>query len=364
MFAAARVTIKQHRFEVAVAALAALTATALGASIALRIDELDVPPDCLDRVIASEDGFSAGQECFALVREGSEILGETFLTGQGTVALSIMGVLPFLVGLVGGVPIVAQELEARTAQTAWTLSASRWRWLAHQVAPIAIVLGAGMLLAALAAEPVADASAALGRSASSLIGLHGPLVVVRAFAAFGLGLMLGALLGRSLPALFLGIAISVALLFAVGILRDAWTASLPASPIGQISSETGELVGDPRARITAWGVVTPDGRVLSSEEAREIATAAGVPAAPPEDVQDIPALTWYEENGYVLLPMGSATRWPLAGRHTTDSSSASSVPSRWRQPSSSSTDVDRRDGPAATWQVCQDLPIAWVGHSS
>jgi hypothetical protein len=304
MLAAARVTIKQHRFEVTVAAIAAVAATALGASIALRIDALDVPRDCLDRVIASQDGFSAGQECFALVREGSGILGETFLTGEGTVALSIMGVLPFLLGLVGGIPIVARELEARTAQTAWTLSASRWRWLAHQVAPIAIVLGAVMLLAALAAGPVADASVAWGRSASSLIGLHGPLVVVRAFAAFGLGLMLGALLGRSLPALFLGIAILVALLFAVGILRDAWTASLEPGVIAEISPETGEYELEPRALTTGWGVVTPDGTLLSSDEAREIATAAGVPRAAQDDVQDIPALTWYEENGYVLLPMG------------------------------------------------------------
>src|SRR5918994_6227343 len=99
MFAAARVTIKQHRFEVAVAALAAVAASVLGASIALRIGALDVSPDCLDRVLASQDGFSAGQECFALVREGSGILGETFLTGEGTVAVSIMGVLPSLLGL-------------------------------------------------------------------------------------------------------------------------------------------------------------------------------------------------------------------------------------------------------------------------
>jgi hypothetical protein len=304
MFAAARVTLKQHHFEVAVAALAAVAASALGASIAWRIDALGVSKGCLDRVIASQDGFSAGQECFALVREGSGILGETFLTGQGTVALSIMGVLPFLLGLVGGVPIVARELEARTAQTAWTLSASRWRWLAHQVAPIAIVLGAVMLLAAFAAGPVADASVAWGRSAASLIGLHGPLAVVRAFAAFGVGLLLGALLGRSLPALFLGIAISVALLFVVGILRDTWTASLEPGVIAEISPETGEYQLEPRAETTGWGVVTPDGRLLSSDEAREIATAAGVPAAPPDDVQDIPALTWYEENGYVLLPMG------------------------------------------------------------
>lgn len=311
MFAAARVTIKQHRFEVGVAALAAVAASVLGASIAFRIDALDVSPDCLDRVLASQDGFSAGQECFALVREGSGILGETFLTGEGTIAVSVMGVLPFLLGLVGGVPIVARELEGRTAQTAWSLSASRVRWLAHQLVPIATVLGAVMILAALAAGPVADASVAWGRGASSLIGLHGPLAVARAFAAFGLGLMLGALLGRALPALFLGIAVSVVLLFAVGILRDTWTAGMEPGVIAEISTETGELSGDPRAITTGWGVVSPDGTVLTSDEAREIATSAGVPPAPPDDVQDLPALAWYEENGYVLLPIGVSDEMAL-----------------------------------------------------
>jgi hypothetical protein len=304
--------MKQHRFEVGVAALAAVAASVLGASIALRINALDVPPDCLERVIASQDSFSAGQECFALVREGSTILGETFLTGEGTIAVSIMGVLPFLLGLVGGVPIVARDLEGRTAQTAWSLSGSRTRWLAHQVVPIAVVLGTVMILAALVAGPVADASVAWGRGASSLIGLHGPLVVARAFAAFGLGLMLGALLGRALPALFLGIAIVVALLFGVGILRDAWTGSLEPGVIREISTQTGELTGDPRAVTTGWAVVAPDGTLLSSEEAREIATTAGVPpATTPDDVQDVPALVWYEENGYVLLPIGVSDEMAL-----------------------------------------------------
>jgi hypothetical protein len=179
------------------------------------------------------------------------------------------------------------------------------------VVPIALGLGVLMLLAALVAGPVADASVAWGRGASSLIGLHGPLAVARAFAAFGIGLMLGALIGRALPALFLGMAISVALLFAVGILRDAWTASLELGVIARFSPQTGEYSLSPRAVTTGWAVVAPDGTLLSSEEARDAATAAGVPPASPDDVQDLPALTWYEENGYVLLPVGISDEMAL-----------------------------------------------------
>ena len=56
MLAAARVTLKQHRFEVTVAALAAVAAAALGLSIAIRIDALHVSQACLDQVRASQDG--------------------------------------------------------------------------------------------------------------------------------------------------------------------------------------------------------------------------------------------------------------------------------------------------------------------
>jgi hypothetical protein len=305
MLAGARVTLKLHRFEIAVAALAAIAAGVLGVTMAMRIDALNVSQACLDRVQASQDGFSAGEECFSLVRAGSEILGESYLDGEGTVPLSIMGALPFLLGLLGGVPLVARELEARTAQTAWSLDGSRIRWLGRQVWPVTLVLGAGMAFAALAAIPVADDFVAWGHGGkASVIGLHGGLALVRAFGAFGIGLAVGALLGRTLPAFIFGVAISLALLFALGNVRDAWTASLEPMVIAHPVSDTGEYAVDPRSVTTGWAVVAPDGTLLSSEEARRIATDAGVESPPPDDVQDTPALIWYEENGYVLLPVG------------------------------------------------------------
>src|SRR3990170_968078 len=109
MLSAARVTLKQHRFEVTVAALAAVAAAALGLSIAIRIDALHVSQACLDQVFASQDGSAIGQGCLSLVRAGSGILGESYLSGEGSLPASVMGALPFLLGLLGGVPIVAQE---------------------------------------------------------------------------------------------------------------------------------------------------------------------------------------------------------------------------------------------------------------
>lgn len=314
MLAAARVTLKLHRFEVGVAALAAIAAAVLGLSIAIRIDALGVSQECLDRVRASQDGFSAGEECFSLVQAGSGVLGESFLDGEGTVPLSVMGALPFLLGLLGGVPIVARELEARTAPTAWSLNGSRVRWLARQVAPIALVLGVAMTLAALAAVPVGDDWVRWGHGGTSqLIGLYGPLAVLRAFGAFGVGLAVGALLGRTLPAFILGVALTLAITFALGEARATWLASMEPQPIVTYSAETGEYNGIPGAVPTDWGWLTPSGELLSKEEARRIATEAGVPPADPNDVQDVPAMIWLEEHGYIGVPLGvtdeMAMRW-------------------------------------------------------
>jgi hypothetical protein len=305
MLAAARVTLKQHRFEVTVAALAAIAAAALGLSIAIRVDGLHVSQACLDQVRGSQDGSGIGEGCLSLVRAGTPILGETYLTGEGSLPASVMGALPFLLGLLGGVPIVARELEAGTAQTAWSLNGSRTRWLARQVAPIAVVLGAAMILAALVAIPVGDIWVHWGQGgAASLIGLHGLLAVVRAFGAFGVGLAVGALLGRTLPAFLFGAVLTFALLFAAGSFHDAWLRSLPPTVIAEYSPETGEYNGIPGSVPTGWAWVTPDGDLISADAARQLASEAGVPPPDPNDVQDTPAGVWLEEHGYVELPIG------------------------------------------------------------
>ena len=114
---------------------------------------------------------------------------------------------------------MASQLEARTAATAWSLNPSRTRWLLGQALPVTLVLGAAMALAAVVADRVVDAQVAWGHSAFYYIGLHGPLALVRAFAALGIGLLAGALIGRTVPALAVGVGVSVALLFGVAAVR-------------------------------------------------------------------------------------------------------------------------------------------------
>lgn len=301
---AAWVTLRQHRLEVAIASLAAIGAIVFGVYIAIGIAGLGVSDECLESVRATQDGSSATASCFRLVQAGSGILGETYIEGQGTIALSVMGVLPFVLGLLGGVPIVGGELEARTAQTAWWLNPSRSRWLLRKIAPVAILLGTLIIVAAVVATIVADDWARWYGGRAYLIGNEGIVVVIRALAAFGIGLALGALLGRTLPAFIFGLALSVAILFALGQAQQAWLASLPPHVLGHPDPVTGELIGLEGSVTTTWGWIAPDGTLLSREQARGIATEAGVPPPDPGDVQDTPALAWLEEHGYRGVPMG------------------------------------------------------------
>jgi hypothetical protein len=216
-----------------------------------------------------------------------------------------MPLLPFLVGLLGGVPLVARELEARTAQTAWSLFPSRVVWLIRQLAPVALLLGVSVAFAAFAASPVAaDRVAWGGGFASSDLGLHGPLVLIRAFAAFGIGLFAGALLGRALPAFVLGGVLCFTLLTASGLARDAWRAGLAPVVIGEAPPAGGEVVVAPRSITTGYEWRGPDGQRVSFQAARRIATAAGVPLPPTNDSQDVAAALWLDAHGYRLLIVG------------------------------------------------------------
>jgi hypothetical protein len=252
------------------------------------------------------------------MREWGIILnsGEGIFNGQGPLPLAAMPLLPFLVGLLGGVPLVARELEARTAQTAWSLFPSRAMWLIRQLAPVALVLGVSVAFAAFAASPVAaDRVASGGGFAFSDLGLHGPLVLIRAFAAFGMGLFAGALVGRALPALVLGGVLCFTVLTASGFARNAWIADLGPVVVGE-SPAGGEVVLAPRSITTGNEWIAPDGRQISFQEARLIATAAGVPPPKVNDPQDIAAAVWLDAHGYQSVVVGITDEMALGwGRY-------------------------------------------------
>jgi hypothetical protein len=110
---------------------------------------------------------------------------------------------PFGIGVVLGVPLVAREIDHGTTQVAWTLSRSRIQWLAGRlVFPTLVVIG---LLVALAITGEILAAALFPQANLSedftWYGRRGSLLVARGLVALGVSVLVGAILGRLLPAL-------------------------------------------------------------------------------------------------------------------------------------------------------------------
>lgn len=135
---------------------------------------------------------------------------------------------PFGMGLVLGVPIVAREVEGRTAGMAWTLSRSRAGWLADRLAFAALVLVALLAAVVIASGLLAAAivpNLHLERD-FTWIGRRDWLIVARGLAALGIGVLVGAVVGRQLPGLLAAAAASVLLFTGVSFAMDRWNETL------------------------------------------------------------------------------------------------------------------------------------------
>ena len=264
------------------------------AFVEVRLRGLNVDASCISNWL--NIGTSAPPHCAEPMRAWGAIVGS-----DGARIQEVMRVLPFAVGLLGGVPIVARELEGRTSATAWSLYGSRSRWLAIQSLPILAVITMCLAFVAVGSGFVAGHRLDWGEGGSALdIGTSGAPVVARGFGAFGIGLLAGVLLGRSLPGLLLGAALSIALTLGLGAARDQWMATLPPSPI---TAETPGIT-------TGFGWLAPDGRALSLDEGFALVpdeVAAG------DGSQQGESAAWLANRGYTELqlgiPLSAAAGW-------------------------------------------------------
>lgn len=140
---------------------------------------------------------------------------------------------PFALGLVLGVPVVAREVEGRTAPIAWTLSRSRLRWLVLRVAPLVVVVVLVAALVGVASEfvtrtnPFADYASNPGFADYTSRGFMLP---IRALVVLSVAIAVGAMVPRQLPALLLAAGVTLALFVGLTIGMDAWMTS-EAEPI-------------------------------------------------------------------------------------------------------------------------------------
>lgn len=271
--------VKLHRVELAFAALASVVVGLAALYVTWRLAGLSVPRACLGSWVGATP-----EDCLSYLRTAGIIYHE-----EGSRVLAIMAVLPAAVGLLGGVPIVGRELESGTAEFAWAVAPSRRRWLLRQVAAVGLPLVAAFGFAAAAADILeATRRTFMPAGASENLGLHGTLAFVRMLGAFGVGLFLGAVTGRTLPAFAAGALVMAGLVVAAGGARDAWTRMQPTVVIDTLAGDRfdGDIVG------LAW--IDPSGELVpyASAQARVPAGAEGDPDS------------WLMDHGYEQILLG------------------------------------------------------------
>jgi hypothetical protein len=135
-----RLSLLQFRGQAVVALAALLTAAVILIATSLQVNHLYTASG-----LAS---CSTAGGCPALV---SALLGKLRADGVfGTVYWSgifALYVVPAIIGMFWGAPLVARELEAGTLRMAWTQSVSRTRWLAVKLALVGLasMVAAGLL---------------------------------------------------------------------------------------------------------------------------------------------------------------------------------------------------------------------------
>jgi ABC-type transport system involved in multi-copper enzyme maturation permease subunit len=136
---------------------------------------------------------------------------------------AVVLVLPALIGLFWGAPLIARELEAGTHRLVWNQSITRTRWLAVKLGltGVAAVTAAGLGSLAVTwwSSPI-DKTAAdqFSRMEPLLFGARGIVPIGYAAFAFALAVTVGMLVRRTLPAMAITLAGFVVVQIAIPLL--------------------------------------------------------------------------------------------------------------------------------------------------
>jgi ABC-type transport system involved in multi-copper enzyme maturation permease subunit len=195
-------------------------------------------------------------------RSGCDIIVRHFQSefAGGVRVAQFLILLPALAGAFIGAPLLARELEQGTYRLAWTQSVTRRRWLLSKTALLALAV---VLLAVAAAVLVTwwrrPLDSVQGRMSPSGFEIEGLVVPAYAVFALTLGVLAGATLRRSIPAIsatliaFFGVRLAVTQL-----VRPHYLAPVHETATGLTTT------GHARDWVLSDGLVDAVGRHISS----------------------------------------------------------------------------------------------------
>lgn len=244
-------SVRPYRFELGALILVATVGMLFAGGLALRLLAFGLPTVCL--------GSERPESCIAYAR-ATEEYGNTMQTWQAPVALVGL-VFPSIAALLLGLALVGKEIDQRTTVFAWSMSPSRVRWLSNRVVPAVAVTALVTLVSGGLADvlqSLRDPSVDAAHSFEGF-GMRGVPIMGIGLAALGMGLLVGGVVGRILPALLVCGAVMSGTLLGVTSLNDVLLRSEAT-----IAPSTANLNG---ARVYESFVQTAEGEVITWDEA-------------------------------------------------------------------------------------------------
>jgi hypothetical protein len=172
------------------------------------------------------DDYSSGVAACASQSGGCADFLQGFFHDNHNAFLAVTAVallLPALIGLFWGAPLIAREVEAGTHQLLWNQSITRTRWLAVKLGLVGLAAmtaaGLGTLAVSWWAGPIDKGGAGdFPRMAPLVFDARGIVPIAYAAFAFALGVTVGMLMRRTLPAMALTLVVFFAVQIAMPLL--------------------------------------------------------------------------------------------------------------------------------------------------
>jgi hypothetical protein len=204
----------------------------------------------------SADDYSTGTPCLGL---GGECGGAGTVTSGRFESMypfvSSLILVPAVVGVFWGAPLLAKEFERGTHKLMWTQSVSRRHWLTVKLGVVGLVVALGGLVFGVIIEAWLRTFPGKSRPLDdfALFSLVGVVPVAWWLFAFVLGAAAGAVVRKTLPAIGITIAVSAAVLVGLVLLRPYYVAP-------QRVELTGDVPALQSVAASRYILVAPDGR--------------------------------------------------------------------------------------------------------
>jgi ABC-type transport system involved in multi-copper enzyme maturation permease subunit len=270
------------------------------------------------------DDYSSGIAACTTQSGGCSDFVQEFFTDhqiQFLAVIAVVLVLPALIGLFWGAPLIARELEAGTHRLVWNQSITRTRWLAVKLGltglAAMIAAGLGSLAGTWWSSPIDNTATTFPRMEPLLFAARGIVPIGYAAFAFALGVTVGMLVRRTLPAMAITLAVFVAAQIAMPLLVRPHllppthsTIEITASNFDRFSWRGDRLeVSSSGNLANAWVLsshgVDPSGHTVDPISVSASSGPCAPPTSPPEEATGKPDP---ENDPYIAACLAEITR--------------------------------------------------------